>query len=256
VSLAVVTLAAAVAMEPALFNNTSFGGTAGVSVPAPRLFEIDLGPKAGFRGLDGNEPSPMFGFLVLAVTVALGLYVAHLRRTGLGRRMLAVRSNERAAAAAGVDVRAVKIAAFTVSSLIASVAGTLYGYNFGSVSAARFTALAALGLIGFAYIGGITMVSGAVIAGLMSTEGLLPHALDKWFGIKGTWALLFGGVSLIVTLIANPDGIAGAAHRRRTAKRARRAAATTGPPADNTSAAGSPQIHLGRTTADAKEVTP
>ncbi|MET9909344.1 ABC transporter permease [Streptomyces sp. NPDC006476] len=232
VSLAVVTLAAALAMEQALFGNTSFGGTAGVSVPPPRLLGVNLGPGADFRGLDGNEPSPMFGFLVLAVTVCLGLYVAHLRRTGLGRRMLAVRSNERAAAAAGVDVRAVKIAAFAISSFIASVAGTLYGYNFGSVSAARFTALAALGLIGFAYIGGITMVSGAVIAGLMSTEALLPHALDKWFGIKGTWALLFGGVSLILTLIANPDGIAGANHRRKTAKRAARAAAQVSAPDD------------------------
>ena len=223
VSLAVVTLAA-LAMEQALFTNTSFGGTAGVTVPPPRLFGVDLGPGAAFRGLDGNEPSPLFGFLVLSVAVALGLYVANLRRTGLGRRMLAVRSNERAAAAAGVNVRGVKIAAFAISSIIASVAGTLYGYNFGSVSAARFTALAALGLIGFAYIGGITMVSGAVIAGLMSTEALIPHALDKWFGVKGTWALLFAGVSLIVTLIANPDGIAGANHRRKKAKQAARAA--------------------------------
>lgn len=219
VALAVVTLASALAMEQALFTNTSFGGTAGVSVAPPRLFGVNLGPGAGFRGLDGNEPSPVFGFLVLLVAVLLGVYVANLRRTGLGRRMLAVRSNERAAAAAGVDVRAVKIAAFAISSFIASVAGTLYAYNFGSVSAARFTALAALGLIGFAYIGGITMVSGAVIAGLMSTEALVPHALDEWFGINGTWALLFGGVSLIVTLIANPDGIAGAAHRRRIARR-------------------------------------
>ncbi len=117
-----------------------------------------------------------------------------------------------------------KIAAFAISSFIASAAGTLYGYNFGSVSAVRFTALAALGLIGFAYIGGITMVSGAVIAGLLSTGALVPHALDKWFGIKGTWALLFAGVSLIVTLIANPDGIAGANHRRKKVKRAARAA--------------------------------
>jgi branched-chain amino acid transport system permease protein len=100
------------------------------------------------------------------------------------------------------------------------------------------------------------MVSGAVIAGLMSTEALLPHALDKWFGIKGTWALLFGGVSLIVTLIANPDGIAGAAHRRKRAKRAARAAATTGPPTADASSAGPPGIHLGRTPADAKEVAP
>jgi branched-chain amino acid transport system permease protein len=257
VSLAVVTLAAALAMEQALFTNTSFGGTAGVSVPPPTLFGVNLGPGADFRGLDGNEPSPMFGFLALAVTVALGLYVANLRRTGLGRRMLAVRSNERAAAAAGVNVRAVKISAFAISSFIASTAGTLYGYNYGSVSSARFTALAALGLIGFAYIGGITMVSGALIAGLMSTEALIPHALDKWFGIKGTWALLFGGVSLIVTLIANPDGIAGAAHRRKTARRLARAATPapptsdppTTPPGEHANAE-----HPGRTTLDTKEV--
>ena len=264
VSLAVVTLAAALTMEQALFTNTSFGGTAGVSVPPPRLFGVNLGPSAGFRGLDGNEPSPVFGFLVLAVVVGLGLYVANLRRTGLGRRMLAVRSNERAAAAAGVDVRGVKIAAFAISSFIASAAGTLYGYNFGSVSAARFTALAALGLIGFAYIGGITMVSGAVIAGLMTTEGLVPHALDKWFGVKGTWALLIGGLSLIVTLIANPDGIAGANYRRKAAKRAARAAAalpppgSSGPPGPAPLAGGthSREETVGLVTLDPKEVTP
>jgi branched-chain amino acid transport system permease protein len=226
VSLAVVTLAAALAMEQALFVNTSFGGVGGgVPVPSPTLFGINLGPDASFRGLDGAQPSPVFGFLVLAVTVALGLYVANLRRTSLGRQMLAVRSNERAAAAAGVNVRNVKIAAFAISSFVASVAGTLYGYNFNSVSSARFTALASLALLGFAYVGGITMVSGAVFAGLLATEALVPHALHEWFGISGTWALLFGGVSLILTLVLNPDGIAGARYRSRQRRRRRRAAA-------------------------------
>ena len=61
-------------------------------MPDPKLFGIDLGPKAAYRGLDGNEPSPVFGWLVLAVTVVLGLYVVSVRRGTLGRRMLAVRS--------------------------------------------------------------------------------------------------------------------------------------------------------------------
>ena len=47
----------------------------------------------------------MFGWVALAVTVVLGLLVDSLRRGTLGQRMLAVRSNERAAAAAGIDVR-------------------------------------------------------------------------------------------------------------------------------------------------------
>jgi branched-chain amino acid transport system permease protein len=138
--------------------------------------------------------------------------------------MLAVRSNERAAAAAGIDVRNVKLAAFGMSSVIAGIAGVLYAYNFGSVSAGRFSAITALGLIAFAYVGGITMVSGAVIAGLIATEGVFPHALDKWFGISGNWTLLFGGVALLVTLIQNPEGIAGDLHRRRQLRADSRAA--------------------------------
>jgi branched-chain amino acid transport system permease protein len=134
--------------------------------------------------------------------------------------MLAVRSNERAAAAASVGVRNVKLIAFSISSFIAGVVGTLYAYNFGSVSASRFDAITALALIAFAYAGGITLVSGAVFAGLISTEALIPHALDRWLGISGNWFLLFGGVLLIATLIQHPEGVAGTfyklMHRRRT----------------------------------------
>jgi branched-chain amino acid transport system permease protein len=176
---------------------------------------LNLGPDAGWRGLDGNLPSPVWGFVVLGCTILLGLLVANLRRSGLGQRMLAVRANERAAAAAGINVRNVKLTAFGLSSFIAGVAGAMYAYNFGSVSATRFTAITALSLIAFAYVGGITMVSGAVFAGLISTEALFPHALEKWFGISGNWALLFGGLALLVTLPLNPEGIAGANYRKK-----------------------------------------
>ena len=128
--------------------------------------------------------------------------------------MLAVRSNERAAAAAAIDPRTVKLIAFGVSAVIAGLAGSLYAYNFGSVSADRFDAFTALSLIAFAYAGGITLISGAVFAGLISTQALFPYALDKWFGINGNWFLLFGGAILIVTLIQNPEGVAGAFYKR------------------------------------------
>ena len=131
-------------------------------MPEPKL-GIDLGPYGPFRGIDGKVPSPVFGFFVLGVVVLLGLYVANLRRSTLGQRMLAVRSNERAAAAAGINVRNVKLAAFGISSFIAGISGALYGYNFSSVTVNRFSALTALSLIALAYVGGITMVSGAIV---------------------------------------------------------------------------------------------
>jgi branched-chain amino acid transport system permease protein len=229
VSLAVVTLGAAVAISQFGFlNQTWGGGAAGSPVPEPHLFGLDIGPQSAFRGLDGSLPSPVFGWLVLAVTVGICLLVASVRRGNLGQRMLAVRSNERSAAAAAIDVRSVKLIAFGISSFIAGVAGTLYAYNFGSVSASRFDALTALGLIAFAYAGGITLISGAVFAGLISTEALLPHAMDKWLGVSGNWFLLFGGVILIFTLIQHPEGVAGAFYKRLHRGRAARAREPSG----------------------------
>jgi branched-chain amino acid transport system permease protein len=215
VSLAVVTLAAAVAIENFGFTNPTWGGgQTGSPVPEPHLLGLDLGPAAHFRGLDGNQPSPVFGWLVLILTIAVCLAVGYVRRGKLGQRMLAVRSNERAAAAAAINPRNVKLAAFAISATIAGVAGSLYAYNFGSVSGDRFAAVVALSLIAFAYAGGITLISGAAFAGLISTQALFPYALDKWFGLNGNWFLLFGGVILVVTLIQNPEGVAGAFYRQ------------------------------------------
>jgi ABC-type branched-subunit amino acid transport system ATPase component/ABC-type branched-subunit amino acid transport system permease subunit len=215
VSLAVVTLAAAVAVANFGFVNTTWGGGhTGSPVPEPHLAGVDLGPRAPFRGLDGNLPSPVFGWVVLITTLCLCLLVGFLRQRTPGQRMLAVRSNERAAAAVAINPRTVKLTAFGISAFIAGVAGSLYAYNFGSVSADRFDAVTALSLIAFAYAGGITLISGAVIAGLISTQALVPYALDKWFGLNGNWFLLFGGAILIFTLIRNPEGVAGDIYKR------------------------------------------
>ena len=230
VSLAVVTLAAAVALEQFGFLNSRWGGgPRGSPVTQPEIAGINLAPDASFRGIDGDLPSPVFGFVVLAVTVLLGLLVANVRRSSLGQRMLAVRSNERAAAAAGINVRNTKLAGFGIAAFIAGMAGALYAYNFGSVSYSRFGAVAALGLIAFAYFGGITMVSGAVIAGIGATEGLFPHAFDEWFGLNGTWALLVGGFALIITLLVNPEGIAGTGYMKQQQKKKRLAAGPAPP---------------------------
>ncbi len=229
VSLAVVTLAGVVAIEQFGFANRRWGaGSTGSPVEQPELFGIRLGSNAGFRGLDGKVPSPVLGFVFLGVVVALCLLVASLRRSVFGQQMLSVRANERAAAATGINVTAVKITAYAISSFIAGTAGWMYAYNFGSVSAARFGILIALGFVAFAYIGGITMVSGAVIGGLVATEGLIPYTIEEAFNISGNWTLLVGGVILIVTLIQNPEGIAGTTYRKRAASRRAKAAAAAG----------------------------
>jgi branched-chain amino acid transport system permease protein len=233
VSLAVITLAAAVAIEQFGFANSTWGaGATGSPVPELKLAGLDLGPRASFRGLDGDLPSPILGFVVLAVVVALGLLVANLRRSGLGQRMLAVRSNERAAAAAGINVRNTKFAAYAISSFIAGIGGTLYGYSLGSVSAERFGILIALGFVAFAYVGGITMVSGAVFGGLIATSGLVPHVFEAELGISGTWTLLVAGVTLILNLVLFPDGVAGSRYQKKQLAAAKKASGGAAPSGD------------------------
>ena len=72
------------------------------------------------------------------------------------------------------------------------------------------------------------MVSGAVIGGLVATEGLVPHFFQDLFGISGNWTLLVGGLLLIVTVIQNPDGVAGSTYRKQQLKAKRIAAAGSG----------------------------
>ena len=251
-SLAVVTLAGVVAIEQFGFANSRWGaGGGGSPVEQPRIFGVDLGTNASFRGLDGKIPSPVLGFLYLAVVIGLCLLVANLRRSVLGQQMLAIRANERAAAASGINVARVKIAAYAISSFIAGTAGWMYAYNFGSVSPARFGFLIALGFVAFAYIGGITMVSGAVVGGLVATEGLVPYFFEELLGIDGNWTLLVGGLILIVTLIQNPEGIAGTTYRKRhAAKRAKRAAAAADARAGADTEAPGEQPATDRPTAD------
>jgi branched-chain amino acid transport system permease protein len=215
VSLAVVTLAGAVAIQNFGFTNTTWGGgPLGSSVPELKLFGIDLGTNAGFRGIDGDVPSPVFGWVTLVCCVLLCVMVGFIRRGRLGQRMLAVRSNERAASAAAINPRTVKLYAFTIAAFIAGVAGVLYAYDFGSVSENQYDVVIALSLIAFAYAGGITLISGAIFAGLVSAGGLIPQALLVWFGLNGNWFQLFGGVILIFTLLQNPAGVAGDIYRR------------------------------------------
>jgi branched-chain amino acid transport system permease protein len=228
VQLAVVTMAGAVAIQQFWFANATLGaGLSGANVAQPSLFGIQLGNQAPFRGLDGNIPSPILGFVVLALTIGLCLLVGHLRRTHVGQQMVVARANERAAAGVGINVRAVKLVAFTVGSFIAGVAGVMYAYNFGSISSNRFSAITALSLIAFAYVGGITMLSGAIIAGLISVEALIPYAWEKWLGLSGTWALLVGGVFLIFNLIFYPGGVAGTSYDKRRLKKRMASASRT-----------------------------
>jgi branched-chain amino acid transport system permease protein len=135
--------------------------------------------------------------------------------------MLAVRANERAAAAAGISVKQTKVVAFALSAFVAGIGGALSGYRFGSVTPEYFGIFQSLAFLAFAYMGGISSVTGAVVGGLLVTNGMAFTVLDRWLGVSPSYSILIGGLGLIVTVITNPDGIAGT-WRQLLAKRARK----------------------------------
>jgi branched-chain amino acid transport system permease protein len=230
VNLAVVTLAAAVAIESFVFKNPSWsGGDQGARVPPPRFLGLEFGPNDS-GSLDGKLPNPWFGVFCLFIAVLLALLVVNLRRSATGRRMLAVRANERAAAGAGVSVMGTKLLAFGLAAFIAGLGGALSGYRFGSVTPLFFGAVASITFLAFAYVGGISSVSGAVIGGCIVAGGIGFTALDQWFGVGPEYTLLIGGLGLVITAVLNPEGISGAlghfAHRAARWLPSRRAVAT------------------------------
>ena len=82
--------------------------------------------------------------------------------------------------------------------------------------------MASLTALSFAYLGGITSVSGAVAAGIVAASGVSFFAMNQLIGSFGTWEAFIGGVLLIVTAIMNPEGIAGAIRAQSAAVRLKR----------------------------------
>ena len=230
-TLGVVTLALAYAIEAVWFRNTDIVGTGGARVTPPELFGIDLQIGAG-RAFPRIE----FGLLCLGTLVVVALGVALLRRSALGSAMLAVRANERSAAAAGVNVVRIKVVAFAIASFIAGLGGCLLAYRRSSVTFDSFTAMGGLALLSTGYLAGITSVWGGINAGVLASTGITFIALDRWVDL-GSWFEVISGVLLIITLISNPEGIAGMGHKladgwaARRAKRAGRGDVDAGRPA-------------------------
>ena len=175
---------------------------------------------------------PGFDFTdVLAVLVVAALAVCRLRTSRLGSAMLAVRANERSAAAAGINVAATKLVAFAIGAFLAGLGGALLAYKQGNVTFDSFTIFVGLGFFATAYMAGITSVSGAVIAGLISANGIVFKLLDGVIDV-GDWFTTISGIGLILTVIANPEGIAGKVHHELDRFRNRSAADGVAEPLD------------------------
>lgn len=214
--LAIVTIAAALAIERFVFNNYSLTPASGNPIANPDLFGLNLGVRAG------SEIARLpFALLVLVIAVLVVWAFIRIASGDTGRAFLAVRANERAAASVGIDVRRTKLLGFGLSAFIAGLAGCLIGYSAGQLSAESFTVFVGLQVLAVAYLGGITSFSGAAIAGVLGPLGILYVLIHEVLELGDYYALV-SGIALIVTAVLNPVGMAGEAGRIADVLRARR----------------------------------
>lgn len=201
VNLAIVTLGLGVAVQDLVFLNPNYtGGFGGTTVPVPKIFGLELDPVA----TPGRYAIFSCACLVLATVV-----VGNVRRSRVGRRMIAVRANERAAASLGVSVSEAKLYAFALGAGVAGLGGVLLAFQNPVLAFNTFDPLTSTNFVGYATIGGVGHLAGPLFGSGFQSGGLGSYVLNK-VGNLDPWLPIIGGVMLILVLMQNPDGAAGA----------------------------------------------
>jgi ABC-type branched-subunit amino acid transport system ATPase component/ABC-type branched-subunit amino acid transport system permease subunit len=201
INLAVVTLGLGTAMELMLFDNPAYtGGIQGTQVGDAKLFGWDISSI--------THPT-RYGLFVLVLLVLCMLVVANIRRGRSGRRLIAVRTNERAAAALGISVPAAKLYAFAVAAAIAALGGILLVFRLTGIDYTQFTNFTSVTDVGLALVGGLGYLAGPLIGATLTTGGVNQQILTSVFSSGvGKYIDLIGGVSILVLVLLNQNGIA------------------------------------------------
>jgi sulfate-transporting ATPase len=216
VNLGVATLAMASVIEAVIFTNASLtGGYYGLPVAAPTIFGLNINPIV--------YPD-RYAVFCLLLFVLIGLMVANVRRGRSGHRLLAVRSNERAAAALGVGVYRAKMYAFALAAGIAGVAGVLLGFRTSDITFNNFDTATSIQLVLDGVIGGIGWASGSVVGAQLQPDALGARIWETIFPTitnLDSWLMVVSGILVIFTLRTAPDGIAAMHQEKLRALRAR-----------------------------------
>jgi ABC-type branched-subunit amino acid transport system ATPase component/ABC-type branched-subunit amino acid transport system permease subunit len=216
VSLAVVTFGLALLLESIVFNSTLLGGIGGRFV-LPTLLGIHIDPL--------HHPDRYLMVAIVLFALA-AVAVANVRRGASGRRLLAVRSNERAAASLGVGVYGAKVYGFALAAAIAGLGGTLVAFRTPRIGFGALSVSSSISAVLYSLVGGIAWVSGSIIAATLSPGALNTKLLNDNFpqiGDVASWLALATSVAVVVMLRFAPDGAAASISRA-----ARRAVPRTG----------------------------
>ena len=164
------------------------------------ILNIDvIGGARGLPGIPGWANVFWVGVGVAAV-LALSRNLAHSTH---GRALFAIRDDEVAAEALGVDTTSYKVLAFVIGAFFAGVAGGLFAHFLSYLNPNSFTFIKSIEVIAMVVLGGMGSISGSVLAAILLT--LLPELLRP---VKEYRMVLYS-LMLIVLMITRPQGLLG-----------------------------------------------
>jgi branched-chain amino acid transport system permease protein len=160
-------------------------------------------PKASILGFDFDSDYRKY-YLLYGVTIVMLILARNLVRGRTGRAWLALRENERAAEAMGVNLAQYKTIAFAISAFYTGLAGALSAFLVGFLDPQEFSFFLSIQFITIIILGGLASLLGSVLgAGFLIILPELLAGLDVW------QALVYG-VIMVLTIIFMPFGLSGA----------------------------------------------
>lgn len=161
----------------------------------------DIAPPSLF-GFDLSNPTIMY-FICLLIVLFTVLSIRRLVNSAFGREMLAIREDEIAADAMGINVTRVKVIVFALAGLYAGLAGSFFAHFNGYISPDNFSYNDSVSILLMIVLGGIDSIPGVILGATILT--ILPEALR---GI-GAWRMVLYGLLMVVIIIVKPRGLIG-----------------------------------------------
>jgi branched-chain amino acid transport system permease protein len=177
---------------------------------AVRIFVLNAEWTGGAQGMSVPKVvTPAIAWIVLAV---VAYWFWRSRPTRYGRALEAIREDELAAGAMGIDVGRHRLGAFVTAGAVAGLYGVLWAYTVRLVGPADFGFTAAIDGLVTAMVGGTTIFVGPVLGSTFLT--MVPE-IQRALGVEAGWIRPFvAGLLLLVVILFLPGGLAGRIPRR------------------------------------------
>ncbi|MDP4127626.1 MAG: branched-chain amino acid ABC transporter permease [Bacillota bacterium] len=179
-------------------------GISGIPTLAAKIGKVfsSLGLSNGIGGLSAQQVSNLMVLVVLILVLAfLVFFCTRMNRSRVGRAFAAIKADEAAAEAMGINTTFYKLLAFALGALIAGIAGGLSAHLTFFIGPKDFAYNRTVEILTFAVLGGSDLIIGPIVGALLLT--LLPELLRS----ASEYRLMIYGALMVAMMAFRPQGL-------------------------------------------------